>query len=152
MDSYSLPASCSSFGSTAMWRTQSGWLAMDKPPLSTTSKKNPLALWRFAVRHKKARQKCELDMDVLYTSAKTLWTVANVDKWHQWILLLWWRFASQLSAYRRLLCWTVYDIFICAWARSDITDDRTYQQGRGEEGAIVLRHGTKPSNVVGKHP
>lgn len=40
-------------------------------------------------------------MCVLYTGAKTLFTVANVNEWQKWFLLLYW-FANQLKTYNSL--------------------------------------------------
>lgn len=73
---------------------------------------------------------------VLYTSAETLRTAANINKWHNWFLVL----AVCKPTYRHLLYWTVY-IRMCAWAQAD-------QQGRMLGGATVPGHCTKQLCLV----
>lgn len=59
-----------------------------------------------------------LCMCVLYTGAKTLFTVANANAWQKWFLLLYW-FANQLRTYHHRLSWTVYCICKCVCARCE---------------------------------
>lgn len=66
------------------------------------------------------------------TLVERLWTAANVNKWHNWLLLVYWGFASQISAYHHLLYWAVY--YICKGARTqnNVTSLKANQRGRCE--------------------